>query len=43
MDINSNGDYPANKLSNFAFNPFVLDGVECNSMEGFCKVLNLKM
>lgn len=42
MDINSNASYPANKLSNFACNPFVIDGIECNSMEGFLQSLKFK-
>ncbi|WP_207654462.1 hypothetical protein [Lacrimispora amygdalina] len=39
MDITSQGSYPANKLSNFTLNAFVLDGVECASMEGFLQSL----
>lgn len=39
MDIISNGKYPSNALSNFAPHPFTLDGVECNSMEGFLQSL----
>lgn len=39
MDILSTGKYPANKLSNFAANGFVLDGIQCNSMEGFLQSL----
>lgn len=42
MDIGSKGDYPANKLSNFAPNAFVIDGVECASMEGFLQSLKFK-
>lgn len=34
-DIGSKCDYPLNKLSNFACSPFILDGVEIMSMEGF--------
>ena len=34
LDIGSGKDYPSNALSNFAPHPFVIDGVECNSMEG---------
>jgi len=41
-DILSTGKYPANKLSNFAANGFVLDGVQCNSMEGFLQSLKFK-
>ena len=39
MDISSNGKYPSNALSNFAPHPFVIDGVECMSMEGFLQGL----
>lgn len=35
MDIGSGSGYPSSTLSNFAPHPFVMDGVECNSMEGF--------
>lgn len=41
-DIGSKCDYPLNKLSNFACNPFVIDGVECMSMEGFLQSLKFK-
>ena len=39
LDINSLGRYPANALSNFAEHHFVIDGVECYSMEGFIQSL----
>lgn len=39
MDIRSKGKYPSNTLSNFAPHPFVLDGVQCQSMEGFLQSL----
>ena len=39
MDIGSGKKYPSNALSNFAPHPFVIDGVECNSMEGFLQAL----
>lgn len=39
MDIGSGSDYPASNLSNFSPHPFVLDGVECASMEGFLQSL----
>ena len=39
MDIGSGNMYPSNALSNFAPHPFVIDGVECNSMEGFLQSL----
>ena len=39
MDISSGAGYPASALSNFAPHPFVIDGVECASMEGFLQSL----
>lgn len=39
MDIGSKGNYPSNKLSNFAGHRFVVDGITCNSMEGFLQSL----
>ena len=42
MDIGSKCGYPASALSNFAPHPFVIDGVECNSMEGFLQSLKFK-
>lgn len=42
MDIGSGNTYPSNSLSNFAPHPFVIDGVECNSMEGFLQSLKFK-
>lgn len=39
MDIGSGKDYPSNALSNFAPHPFIIDGVEVNSMEGFLQSL----
>lgn len=42
LDIGSGKDYPSNALSNFAPHPFVIDGVECNSMEGFLQSLKFK-
>jgi hypothetical protein len=42
MDIKSGCGYPASALSNFAPHPFVLDSVECNSMEGFLQSLKFK-
>lgn len=39
LDICSNGLYPANVLSNLARKPFVFDGVECTSVEGFLQSL----
>lgn len=42
MNIGSGKKYPANSLSNFSPHPFVYDGVECNSMEGFLQSLKFK-
>ena len=39
MDIGSGSGYPSATLSNFSPHPFVIDGVECNSMEGFLQSL----
>lgn len=39
MDIGSGTGYPSAALSNFAPHPFVIDGVQCNSMEGFLQSL----
>jgi predicted NAD-dependent protein-ADP-ribosyltransferase YbiA (DUF1768 family) len=39
MDIGSKNGYPSSALSNFAPHPFVIDGVKCNSMEGFLQSL----
>lgn len=42
MDIGSKNAYPSSALSNFAPHPFVYDGVECASMEGFLQGLKFK-
>jgi len=42
MEIGSGNKYPSNSLSNFSPHPFVIDGVECNSMEGFLQSLKFK-
>ena len=42
MDIGSGNAYPSNSLSNFAPHPFEIDGVLCNSMEGFLQSLKFK-
>ena len=42
MDIKSGSGYPASSLSNFAPHPFVLDGVEIASMEGFLQSLKFE-
>lgn len=34
MDIGSGSGYPTSALSNFAPHPFIIDGIECNGMEG---------
>ena len=39
MDIGSGSGFASATLSNFAPHPFVIDGVECNSMEGFLQSL----
>ena len=39
MDIHSGAAYPASKLTNFAFNRYILDGVEIAGMEGFLQAL----
>lgn len=42
MDISSGSSYPASSLSNFSPHPFIIDGVECSSMEGFLQSLKFK-
>lgn len=42
MDIKSGQSYPAGALSNFAPHPFVFEGVEIASMEGFLQSLKFK-
>lgn len=42
MDIGSKCGYPASALSNFAPHPFEIDGVVCNSMEGFLQSLKFE-
>lgn len=42
MDIGSGNTYPSNSLSNFAPHPFEIDGVKCNSMEGFLQSLKFE-
>ena len=39
MDIGSKNGYPSGALSNFAPHPFEIDGIKCNSMEGFLQSL----
>jgi predicted NAD-dependent protein-ADP-ribosyltransferase YbiA (DUF1768 family) len=42
MDIGSGNTYPSNALSNFAPHPFEIDGIKCNSMEGFLQSLKFE-
>ena len=42
MDIGSGSGYPESALSNFAPHPFVIDEVECASMEGFLQSLKFQ-
>ena len=42
MDIGSGCGFPAAALSNFSPHPFVIDGVQCNSMEGFLQSLKFQ-
>lgn len=42
MDILSKNRYPSSALSNFAPHPFEIDGVKCNSMEGFLQSLKFE-
>ena len=42
MDIGSGSGWPSAALSNFAPHPFTIDGIECNSMEGFLQSLKFK-
>lgn len=39
MDIGSGTGYPSAALSNFAPHAFIIDGIECASMEGFLQSL----
>lgn len=42
IEIHSKGVYLANVLSNFSPNNFVMDGVQCASMEGFLQALKFR-
>jgi len=42
MDIGSDNEWPAAALSNFAPYSFVVEGIECNSMEGFLQSLKFE-
>lgn len=39
MNIGSGTVFPSANLSNFTPHPFIIDGVECASMEGFLQSL----
>ena len=42
MNIQSKNKSPSNALSNFAPHPFVIDEINCSSMEGFLQSLKFK-
>ena len=42
MDIGSKTGYPSSSLSNFSPHPFEIDGIQCNSMEGFLQGLKFE-
>ena len=42
MDIGSGSGFPSAALSNFAPHPFIIDGILCNSMEGFLQSLKFQ-
>lgn len=42
MNIGSGSGFPSANLSNFTPHPFVIDGVECSSMEGFLQSLKFE-
>ena len=42
MNIGSGNTYPAGALSNFSPHPFVIDGIQCNSMEGFLQSMKFE-
>lgn len=42
MDIGSGTGYPSADLSNFSPHVFTVDGIECNSMEGFLQSLKFQ-
>lgn len=42
MDISSGSGYPASSLSNFAPHEFIIDGIQCASMEGFLQSLKFQ-
>lgn len=42
MDVGSRNSYPAGALSNFTTNSFIIDEVQCGSLEGFLQGLKFK-
>lgn len=42
MDIGSGSTYPANALSNFSPHAFIIDEIQCASLEGFLQSLKFK-
>lgn len=42
MDIGSGKGYPSSALSNFAPHEFIIDGITCQSMEGFLQSLKFQ-
>ena len=42
IDIGYKSEWPASALSNFAAHRFVIDGVVCESMEGFLQSLKFE-
>ena len=42
MAIGSGNGYPSSSFSNFAGHRFIIDGVTCNSMEGFLQSLKFE-
>lgn len=42
MDIGSGKGYPSSALSNFASHEFIIDGITCQSMEGFLQSLKFQ-
>lgn len=42
IDIGSEDSFPVGTLSNFSAHAFTIDGIRCNSMEGFLQSLKFK-
>lgn len=42
MEVGSKNSYPAGALSNFTAHSFVIDNIQCASMEGFLQSLKFK-